>query len=198
MYWKEGAMPPELKGLQHIGLKVRDIEASVKFYTEIMGFRTNERLRYNPPRGIYAAQNFITCTGHHHVINLSMLTPENQPDPAPAPETTRSSPAFGLHHMAFEVESKEALAEWEAHLRANGVEIVGGPVVHSPTHPDGDGLWGENRAMYFPDPDGNTIELFCDMATVGEDGVFDAEQHAARIKSDGYDPKDVPLPTVNL
>ncbi len=189
-------MPPELKGLQHIGLKVRNIEASVTFYVDIMGFHTNERLRFDPPRKIYAAQNFISCTGYHHVINLSMLTLENQPTPAPPTDNSRTSPAFGLHHMAFEVENKEALEEWETHLRANGVEISAGPVVHSPTHPDGDGLWGENRAMYFCDPDGNAIEIFCDMATVGEDGIFDAKQHAARIKSDGYDPKDVKLPTV--
>ena len=190
-------MPPELKGLQHIGLKVRDIEASLKFYTEVMGFHVNEHLRYDPPRNIYAAQNFISCTGYHHVINLSMLPPENQPDSAAPVENSRNSPTLGLHHMAFEIENKEVFEEWEAHILANGIEFTGGPVVHSPTHPDGDGLWGENRAMYFSDPDGNSIELFCDMGIV-ENGIFDAEQHAARIKSDGYDPKDVDLPTVTL
>ncbi|MFP6867812.1 MAG: VOC family protein [Nitrospinota bacterium] len=44
-------MPPELKGLQHVGLKVRDIETAVHFYTDILGFRTNERIRTPPPGG---------------------------------------------------------------------------------------------------------------------------------------------------
>ena len=64
-------MPPKLKGLQHIGLKVRDIEVSLRFYTEILGFRVNEHIRYDKPRGQRAAQNFITCTDMHHVINLT-------------------------------------------------------------------------------------------------------------------------------
>lgn len=187
-------MPPELKGLQHIGLKVRDIETSVRFYTGILGFRTNERIRYATPRGQRTAQNFMTCTGLHHVINLSMNVPEAQPDPQPPVVDSRSSAEYGLAHFAFEVEDRATFDAWEKHLRENGVELTHGPVVHSPTHPDGDGLWGENRALYFCDPDGNNIEIFCDMAIVGEDGVFDRKQHAARIRRDGYDPDEVALP----
>jgi catechol 2,3-dioxygenase len=187
-------MPPELKGLQHIGLKVRDIETSVRFYTDILGFRTNERIRYDTPRGQRTAQNFMTCTGLHHVINLAMNVPEARPDPQPPVVDSRSSVEYGLAHFAFEVEDKATFDAWEKHLRENGVELTHGPVVHSPTHPDGDGLWGENRALYFCDPDGNNIEIFCDMAIVGEDGVFDREQHAARIRRDGYDPDEVALP----
>ncbi|MFP6891266.1 MAG: VOC family protein [Nitrospinota bacterium] len=187
-------MPPELKGLQHVGLKVRDIETAVHFYTDILGFRTNERIRYATPRGQRTAQNFMTCTGLHHVINLAMNVPEAQPDPQPPVVDSRSSVEYGLAHFAFEVEDKATFDAWEKHLRENGVELTHGPVVHSPTHPDGDGLWGENRALYFCDPDGNNIEIFCDMAIVGEDGVFDCEQHTARIRSDGYDPEKVALP----
>jgi len=151
-------MPPELKGLQHVGLKVRDIETSVRFCTDILGFRTNERIRYATPRGQRTAQNFMTCTGLHHVINLAMNVPEAQPDPQPPVVDSRSSVEYGLAHFAFEVEDKATFDAWEKHLRENGVELTHGPVVHSPTHPDGDGLWGENRALYFCDPDGNNIE----------------------------------------
>ncbi len=189
-------MPPKLKGLQHIGLKVRDIEVSLRFYTEILGFRTNERIRYAKPRGQRAAQNFITCTDMHHVINLTQNAPEFHPEAPPSSENSRTRVDYGLHHFAFEAEDRATFDAWEKHLTENGVEFVSGPIVHSPTHPDGDGLWGENRAMYFCDPDGNTIEIFCDMARVSEDGEFDWAQHAERIRRDGYDPDEVPLPKV--
>ncbi len=128
-----------------------------------------------------------------------MNIPEARPDPPPPPENSRDSVAFGLHHFAFEVEDKAAFDAWEKHLRDNGIEFIGGPVVHSPTRTEtSSGGGGGDRAMYFCDPDGNTIEIFCDMANVGEDGIFDREQHAARIKSDGYDPEKVELPTVHL
>jgi hypothetical protein len=53
--------------------------------------------------------------------------------------------------------------------KGEGIEIFYGPVVHSPTHPDGDGLGGENRALYFSDPSGNAIEINCGMAPMDPD-----------------------------
>ena len=53
-----------------------------------------------------------------------------------------------------------------------GLEIVRGPVVHSPWDPRGDGSWGENESFYVLDPDNHRIEIFCEMAAIAEDGVY--------------------------
>ena len=57
-------------------------------------------------------------------------------------------------------------------VKSLGIEIIRGPVVHSPWHPRGEGSWGENESFYILDPDGHRVELFCDMATVEADGTF--------------------------
>ncbi len=187
-------MPPKFKGLQHIAFKVRDLETSLRFYTEVLGFRVIEHLKFDEPSRGRSSITFITCTDLHHVINLTELSPEARPENPPPPENTRTRREYGFHHVAFEAEDKETFFAWEKHLRENGVELTAGPLLHSPTHPEGDGTWGENRAMYFRDPDGNAIEICCDMMVVDENGEVDPAWHAERVKSDGHDPAKVSLP----
>ena len=67
-----------------------------------------------------------------------------------------------------------------------------GPLVHSPTHPEGDGTWGENRAMYFCDPDGHRIEIFCDLARMDEANGIEKEWYENRLRREGIDPAPHP------
>ena len=187
-------MPPKLKGLQHIALKVRDLKESLRFYTEVLGFRVIEHIKFDDPIRGRSSITFITCTDLHHVMNLTELAPEARPENPPPPENTRTRREYGFHHFAFEVEDKKTFDAWEKHLRENGIEFTNGPLLHSPTHPEGDGTWGENRAMYFCDPDGNAVEICCDMMVVDENGEVDPAWHATRVKSDGFDPAKVPIP----
>ncbi len=53
-----------------------------------------------------------------------------------------------------------------------GLQVVRGPVVHSPYDPRGDGSWGENESFYVLDPDKHRIEVFCNLATIDEDGTY--------------------------
>ena len=67
---------------------------------------------------------------------------------------------------------------------------MAGPLVHSPTHPEGDGALGENRAFYFHDPCGNGIEIFCDMARIDAlSNRVDEAWYRDRLERDGY-PRD--------
>ena len=94
---------------------------------------------------------------------------------------------LGVHHFAFQVQNLEEFREWEKWIKENNIEIVRGPVVHSPTHPEGDGTWGENRAMYFCDPDGHRIEIFCDMAELDEEtNSINESWNSARLKREGF------------
>ncbi len=52
------------------------------------------------------------------------------------------------------------------------LEIVRGPVVHSPWDPRGDGSWGENESFYVLDPDFHRIEIFCNIGSIDQDGSF--------------------------
>jgi catechol-2,3-dioxygenase len=61
----------------------------------------------------------------------------------------------GLHHMAWQLGSYEELQAAYRELKALGVPIES-TIEHNVT-----------RSVYFPDPDGNRVELYCDMVGDG-------------------------------
>ncbi len=176
--------PYPIRRLQHVGIKAHDGDEAVAFYRDVMGFTISDR--YEPgddprnPLGI----TFMRSGELHH--ELSILTYSK--DPVPRPEAgTLDTQDVGLHHLAFEVESKEALDAWHEYIQSKGIRIVWGPIVHSPTHPDGHGTQGENRAFYFHDPSGNGIGIFTDMALLDPDtNRVNEEWYRDRLERDGF------------
>src|SRR5207245_10004586 len=65
-------------------------------------------------------------------------------------ETPTAAPP-GLHHMAWQLGSFEELQAAYRELKAMGVSVEA-TIEHNVT-----------RSVYFPDPDGNRVELYCDM-----------------------------------
>ena len=182
---------PKFKCLDHLDLKVRDLEKSLDFYVGLLGWRVTDGKNSS---GFFNKPNrFVTCTDKHHTINIFEFRPKDGSCDPPVGHT-HDNDQYGVMHIAFEVEDKEAFFAWEIYLRSKGVEFVYGPLLHSVNHPEGDNRsFGENRALYFTDPDGNVIEICCDMMRIAEDGEVDREWHAERIRRDGYDPNDVPV-----
>ncbi len=176
--------PSRIRRIQHVGLKVHDIEDAIAFYRDIMGFRVSDR--YNPGDNPYGphAICFMRSGSLHHEISLVHFSKESRLQPRPE---MMLNPEVGLHHVAFEVGSKEELEAWAEYIRSHGIKIVAEPVVHSPTNPEGDGTLGENRAFYFQDPSGHGIEIFCDMAEMEEDTNRVSESwFRDRLKRDGH------------
>jgi catechol 2,3-dioxygenase len=117
----------------HAHLKVRDLDRAVAFYTRFLGLREVERVGNH-----YV---FLSGGSMHHEIALQNVGP-NAPQPSPY--------GTGLYHIiVFEVPSPQALAEAYFALEAAGMEV--GPVDHL-----------INWAIYFNDPDGNGLEIYCD------------------------------------
>jgi len=128
------------KKVGHVVLKARDIEQAEKFYTEVLGFEVVMRLKR--PRGV-----FFTLGEQHH--DLAVLeVPPGADDP--------KADQVGLHHVALQVENFAALKDCYRTLKSHGV-----PIVRAVDH-------GITKSLYFCDPAGNRLELYCD---VGEDGL---------------------------
>ena len=158
------ARPPStFMGPQHVAIKVHDIGAAIDFYVNKLGFTISE---IHPPGsipGMPFGLCFMRSTPLHHDVNLVFW-----PDGAIEPPDGRSfdTARTGLHHFALQVGTRKELEAWAAYLKEQGIEIFWGPSIHSPTHPEGDGFWGENHALYIADPSGNCIEIFCDMGVM--------------------------------
>ncbi|MBI5471445.1 MAG: VOC family protein [Ignavibacteriae bacterium] len=126
---------PETR-IGHVHLKVSDLERSVKFYTEVMGFDVMARL------GDSAA--FLSAGGYHHHLGLN--TWESAGGSPPSPRNT------GLYHFAILVPSRRELARALQRLAEHRWPI------------DGASDHGVSEAIYLRDPDENGIEIYVDRA----------------------------------
>ena len=178
--------------LQHVAVKVSDIEESLKFYTGILGFTLSERHDPDEHPSLGMGLCFLRCSAFHHDLNLVYHTGEQPALKEMKTDDQGPVKDLGLHHFAFRVKDRSEFFAWRDWLEECGVKIVRGPVVHSPSHPEGDGTWGENRAMYFCDPDGHRIEIFCDLARMDEANGVEKEWYEDRLRREGIDPAPHP------
>ena len=135
-------MPPSK--FSHVDLVVSSIERSLPFYRELLAPLGWTRLsEVRGERGETIHYISVEGTG---VAALGLR--EKQSDAHGAPYDRY---AIGVHHVCFDVPSREVVDERAAWLRARGVEIESGPREYDYTP----GYY----AVFFHDPDGIKLEL---------------------------------------
>jgi catechol 2,3-dioxygenase len=120
----------------HVHLKVSDLERSLGFWRDVLGFE--EQARY----GDQAV--FISAGGYHHHIGLNTWESKGGSPPP--------SGATGLFHVAVRYPTRAALADALRRVLAAGIPL------------DGASDHGVSEALYLRDPDSNGVELYCDRA----------------------------------
>jgi catechol 2,3-dioxygenase len=128
----------QARRLGHIVLKVRDAAKSRDFYTQALGLKVAHE---DLTRGAV----FLSFGKEHHDLALFQLA-SGEPPSATQP---------GMHHMAWQLGSFDELRAAYQELKAIGIAVES-TVEHNVT-----------RSVYFPDPDGNRVELYCDMVENG-------------------------------
>jgi catechol 2,3-dioxygenase-like lactoylglutathione lyase family enzyme len=129
--------PLKLLGLDHVVLRVRDLDAALRFYVGMLGCSEERRID---------ALGLVQLRAGASLIDLVPVDSPlgkaggGAPDPA----------AKNVDHVCLRIEPFDA-AELGTHLRAHGVE-------------PGDvgeryGADGYGPSMYLRDPDGNVVEL---------------------------------------
>lgn len=145
--------PIRTRKLGHLVLMVRDLEASTRFYTEVMGLTVSDR--------IADQMVFLRAGEDHHDLALSRL-PADAPDRDDLPRYTRP----GLEHFSYYVESVEEMRRAVEVARSHGVTIERGIGQHGP---------GGNWFLVFKDPDGNNVEIYTEMYQIPA-----GSEHSAR------------------
>ena len=139
-----------IQRLNHAVLYVRDVDRSVAFYTEVLGFRVRTAL---PGAAFLQAEG---STNDHDLGLFAAGDPRMSEEPTPpgggssveehAGASTAGRTSVGLYHLAWEVDT---LAE----LR-RVAEVLGrhGALVGASDH-------GSTKALYAHDPDGLEFEV---------------------------------------
>ncbi|HRQ51958.1 MAG TPA: VOC family protein [Agriterribacter sp.] len=125
---------PAQTRIGHVHLKVADLERSLVFYRDLLGFELTTRY------GSQAA--FLSAGGYHHHIGLNTWHSQN------APRATANG--VGLYHTAILYPERKDLAIIFDRLRRARYPLTG-----ASDH-------GVSEALYLDDPDGNGVELYWD------------------------------------
>jgi len=121
----------------HAVLYVRDLEQMLGFYGDVLGFQVSDRGPLDPGMpGLEVV--FLSQVGSdHHQLAF-----------APVRGEETSSP---IDHIAFRVDSLSDVKTMAARLKEDGRAAEINPLMH-----------GNAWSVYFKDPEGNGLEVFCD------------------------------------
>jgi catechol 2,3-dioxygenase len=137
-------VPFKIQRLGHVVVMVSDLERSVRFYTQVLGFKVSDIYSEDLQPGGFA---FLRCHTDHHTIALVGAGPQK-------PQHNE------LHHMAYEVATLEEVFLARERLREHNVTITF----------EGRRRAGCQIAVEFLDPDGHTIEIYWGLDQIGSDG----------------------------
>jgi catechol 2,3-dioxygenase len=131
---KQDYIVPAATRIGHVHLKVANLERSLQFYRDLLGFEVTTTY------GDAAA--FLSAGGYHHHIGLNTWQSKGAP-PAPAR-------GVGLYHTAILYPTRKDLAVIYHRLLQAAYPLTG-----ASDH-------GVSEALYLNDPDNNGVELYYD------------------------------------
>jgi catechol-2,3-dioxygenase len=122
--------------LNHAVLFVRDIQRSVDFYTNMLGFKRIDMT----PEG-FAGAAFLQAPGSTNDHDLGLFEIGAEAGPSDAGRTT-----VGLYHLAWEIDTLEEMRQLATSLAQHGA------LAGSSDH-------GTTKSLYGKDPDGLEFEI---------------------------------------
>jgi catechol 2,3-dioxygenase-like lactoylglutathione lyase family enzyme len=124
--------------ISHIELNVTDLAVSTRFYLlalEPLGFRVADQ-----------GEGYVRITnGKDAVLVLCPVADEHR-------ERTYHRKGVGLSHIAFAVDSREAVDAMETHLATHGIPLLGQGKLHADYR-------GGYTTLAFEDPDRIMVEI---------------------------------------
>ncbi|MFE6131510.1 VOC family protein [Streptomyces sp. NPDC056437] len=142
----EDRPPTAVRGIHHVAFICRDVEETIRFYQEFLGFPLVEIVENRDYRG---STHFFFDLGHGNLLGFFDFPGHDHP---PIEETIG-----GVQHLALSVDAERFAAARER-LDDAGVEYLG---------PDR----GVEDSLYLRDPNGVPLELYQERL-----GVFNGER----------------------
>lgn len=150
-------LPFRIGKIGHVVLNVRDVDRSVRFYTQVLGFEISDLY---PEEMVPGGMAFLRCNPDHHGIALVGSMQETNPNAE-------------LNHIAFEVGSLDEVIRARDHLAANKVQIDFA----------GRRRAGCQIAVEFRDPDGHRLEIYWGIDQIGSTGTVRGPEEWKGVRS---------------
>ncbi|SEH42424.1 glyoxalase family protein [Halopenitus malekzadehii] len=128
---------PPTTGLHHVTNICTDIDETVAFYEDVLGWHTVKRTQNYDDPGTKHYYFSPTPAGEPGAVVTYFEYPNSRGAPGPG----------ASHHFAFGVDDEATLREWQEHLRDQGVRVS---AVKDRTY---------FKSIYFSDPDGLVFEF---------------------------------------
>jgi catechol 2,3-dioxygenase len=129
--------------LGHVGIFVKDLERTKKFYTEVVGLKVSDEF---PGKAV-----FMRCGHDHHDTVLFQLPSEKL--------NHSNNDRVEIQQISYEMDRLEDLKQKAAEVKAQGIEVIGPEQKTA----------GMDKTTEFSDPDGNKVQFYCDMEQIGWD-----------------------------
>jgi catechol 2,3-dioxygenase-like lactoylglutathione lyase family enzyme len=142
-----------MKAMHHVGITVKDLDASIRFYHDVLGLEfSNEPSPWFEGEELSAGVGVPGAALRQVSLRLGETTLELLEYRSPPSETDAPLPSnsLGASHVAFLVDDIEAA---KTQLESKGVEFF------SSVNVVDDGVLAGWRWVYFSDPDGYSLEL---------------------------------------
>ena len=136
-------MPFRITKIGHVVLHCRDLERTVRFYSDVLGFKVSD---VYPDDMVPGGMVFMRYGSDHHGIGfVGMMDGESQ--------------HIELNHIAFELGSLDEILRARVYLEEHQI----------PIDFEGRRRAGSQISLEFCDPDGHRLELFWGLDVVGYD-----------------------------
>lgn len=154
-------MTLDVVDMDHVAIRVTDLDAALAFYADLLGMSIRDRERYDAGEVPYVA---VAAGGRH--IHL-VPTDDDSIDPAASNDGDGTGTSDeGVHHdvpvggdhlcvlvRSSEMDTREELTEILSEIEAAGYDV-------EPDEPKKRyGAYGRDWAAYVRDPDGRRVEL---------------------------------------
>jgi catechol 2,3-dioxygenase-like lactoylglutathione lyase family enzyme len=149
--------PVKVRKIGHLVYEVSDVDRTVKFWTEMLGFKVSDKNEFG--------MVFLRTASDHHTIAVVKGKADR-----PA---ARQDQGLRMDHLALEVGSMQELIAARDYLKAQGVPVTW----------EGRRGPGGNPGFHCLDPDGYEFELYCDMDQIDERGLSRPSQQWNRVGS---------------
>jgi catechol 2,3-dioxygenase-like lactoylglutathione lyase family enzyme len=146
--------PIKIKKIGHLVYEVADVDRTVKFWTEMLGFHVSDKNEFG--------MVFLRTNNDHHSIAVMK-----------GKAGERQDKGLRIDHLAFEVGSMNELIAARDFLKSHGVNVTW----------EGRRGPGGNPGFHCLDPDGYEFELYCDMDQIDARGVSRPPEQWNRVGS---------------